>query len=58
MLPTPVLALLDLAIYIGIPVSVVMGLLIWSLRRQLDPMVLDRKREKEAKARRRAQRRQ
>ena len=49
---------LKLVGYIGVPVVVVMGLLIWSLRRQLDPMVLDRKREKEAKARRRAQRRQ
>ena len=49
---------LKLVGYIGVPVVVVMGLLIWSLRRQLDPMVLDRKREKEAKGRRRAQRRQ
>ena len=48
---------LKLALYIGLPVLVVMGLLIWSIKRQHDPMVLDRKREKEAKARRRAQRR-
>lgn len=48
---------LKLAAYIGLPAAVVMGLIVWGIRRQLDPMVLDRKREKEAKARRRAQRR-
>ena len=42
---------------VALAAAVVMGLIVWAIRRQLDPMVLDRKREKEAKARRHAQRR-
>ncbi|WP_221032621.1 hypothetical protein [Actomonas aquatica] len=48
--------ILRLAAFIILPALVVMGLITWAIKRQHDPMILDRKREREARARRRENR--
>ncbi len=52
----PLAEILRLFGYLLIPALLVMALILWAIKRQHDPMILDRKREKEARARRRARR--
>ncbi len=53
----PFAEILRLAAYILVPTLIVMGLIVWVIKRQHDPMILDRKRDKEAHERRRSRRR-
>ena len=52
----PLAEIVRLTLYILLPTVVVMALLLWGIKRQHDPQILDRKRNREARARRRAQR--